>query len=318
MAITFCKVFCFPWMTTVKGATRQEETPRRSYKINGFRSSTSRAARQTFSGSSWALPMRNTFPWAVSAMKQIFEFCFPPSPQNMWFQAAFVARMHCYHLTRWLAIGISSEKENVTGTSRGNTYGRVWGRVVGNDPNKRRWSYWDQQLNPALEGRLQVQSPDAGCPAGRRSADWKSETSSWCYPAKSMSFLPLVGTGSHISSPDPEPPRGGIYPWKQPRSLFRLSATPLAWWTYREERAWDSLEDASGLQMSAQSTLHAGKTPPKHLKDNVRGLDKARERPEGRKGDDGSAAGKSNCIPATTTPATEQLSAKGFKTANWW
>lgn len=247
MAITFCKVFCFPWMTTVKGATRQEETPRRSYKINGFRSSTSRAARQTFSGSSWALPMRNTFPWAVSAMKQIFEFCFPPSPQNMWFQAAFVARMHCYHLTRWLAIGISSEKENVTGTSRGNTYGRVWGRVVGNDPNKRRWSYWDQQLNPALEGRLQVQSPDAGCPAGRRSADWKSETSSWCYPAKSMSFLPLVGTGSHISSPDPESPRGGIYPWKQPRSLFRLSATPLAWWTYREERAWDSLEDASGL-----------------------------------------------------------------------
>lgn len=247
MAITFCKVFCFPWMTTVKGATRQEETPRRSYKINGFRSRTSRAARQTFSGSSWALPMRNTFPWAVSAMKQIFEFCFPPSPQNMWFQAAFVARMHCYHLTHWLAIGISSEKENVTGTSRGNTYRRVWGRVVGNDPNKRRWSYWDQQLNPVLEGRLQVQSPDAGCPAGRRSADWKSETSSWCYPAKSMSFLPLVGTGSHISSPDPESPRGGIYPWKQPRSLFRLSATPLAWWTYREERAWDSLEDASGL-----------------------------------------------------------------------
>lgn len=225
-----------------QGCYRQEETPQRPYKINGFRSSTSRAARRTFAGSTWAFPMCNTFPWAVSAMKRIFEFCFPPSPQNMWFQAGFVPRMHCYHVTRWLAIGISSEKENVTGTSRGNTCGRVWGRrVVGNDTNERRWSYWDQQLNPALGSRLQVQSPNAGCAAGRRCADRKSETSSWCYPAKSMPFLlsrflprPWASARRNLSL-------------EKTQSLFRPSATPLAWWTYRKERAWDSLEDASGL-----------------------------------------------------------------------
>lgn len=128
-------------------------------------------------------------------------------------------------------------------------------------------------------------------------SDWKSRTfSSWCYPAKSMSFLPLVGTHSHISSQTPSPGLEEFILGNKPWSLFRPSATPLAWPTYRKERAWDSLEDPCGL-LTAFKWQHKAPYMLERLLQSIWKVTwgawtkQGRKRNEERKADDGSAAG---------------------------